>query len=49
MKRSYSENCTASSRRTRGKMEQLKQETSIRKEGSHGGCGRLGKWGHKQV
>jgi hypothetical protein len=47
--RNHSENCTASSRRTRGKMEQLKQETSIRREGAQSGCVLHGNWGHKQV
>ena len=49
MNRNHSENCTASSRRTRGKMERLKRETSIEKEGPQSECARRGNRGHKQV
>ena len=48
MKHNYLESCTASSQRTRGKTEQLKQGTSIGKEAAHGGCGLRGNWDRKQ-
>ena len=46
-KYNYSENCMGSGRRTRGKMEQLKQGTSIRREAAYDGCGQGGNWCHR--